>query len=199
MSNSKYSEDTVYLIRKDLEREIKELLSAADRKMQLLIFISPEEQEIVDNEIKETFGLQIEEVEEHLRIKLPAMKHRKSKYHLPYLNTLKNWLNDYKDNENYKTPECASVIYEHMVKPIPRSLLDNDNYSVTESKDIMDSLVYSELIKSDRGTQCFISHISTLTEEEPCTYVHVIDMDNEKWMDIENLIKSRSIRTNNKR
>ena len=69
----------------------------------------------------------------------------------------------------------AFIIYQHIYPPNERTY-DNDNYSITESKRILDIVVDANIISSDKGENVGITHLTNIKENiaEPETVIHVV-------------------------
>lgn len=80
-----------------------------------------------------------------------------------------------------KARECRKikgkclVIYEHLYPP-NETVFDNDNYSVWESKKILDLIVDAKLISSDKGDKTSILHTTTVVKDidEAKTNIHIV-------------------------
>lgn len=111
---------------------------------------------------------------EHITVKLPEVSKRDSKIkcRLFYEDTLIRTLNNYKTANNLDTLKEVLVVYEHIASE--SKVRDNDNYNVIEQKNILDCIVSSGLINSDKGSNCSICHITTIKETEPHTIIHIM-------------------------
>lgn len=127
-----------------------------------------------DNDCIKELGISISGTERHITVKLPELSKRSPevKCRLFYEDTLVRMLNNYKVANNIETLKEVLVVYEHITSGA--KIRDNDNYSVMEQKNILDCIVSSGLIDTDRGDCCSICHITTIKETAPHTVIHII-------------------------
>ena len=143
------------------------------------------------------FDIKVEYIDSHIRIKLPKINHRNNNYvhRLIYEETLIRILSEYRKRVNHRPIEYSSIIYEHI--SYDSKLRDNDNYNLSECKQILDAMVCSGLITTDNGAKCEITHITSLSNDmEEYTFLHIINIQDDFNYEIERNIKKASLQNN---
>ena len=200
-----YNNNTLFAM-EQLEKELLSILRSRQKEEQkiltLLIAAFPEQKSDIyqeyDRVIEQEFDIKVEMADSHIRIKLPAIMHRKQEYmcRLLYEQTLIRKLDDFRRKHDWKEIKYSSIIFEHVVCDF-HNMPDNDNYNQSESKEILDAILLSGLIAKDNGTHCSISNITTIKEgDAPFTYVHLIDVESDKDFSIECSIRKESFEIN---
>lgn len=162
----------------DLLEACKASYNTAEELKDIIDLLGKANHKVTEEEILEgVYMVDVKVLENAVKVTLPQLRHRESIYihRIPYEKLLISKLKETIKTCNLDTISESVIVFEHITSG--HCTRDNDNYDTYESKQIIDAIVTSGLIKSDIGEYCSIMHITKALCDEPYTNVYIVAKD----------------------
>jgi hypothetical protein len=136
------------------------------------------EENVREELIKKNTGVKVYWIDEHIVIKInEGISNRRIiiNNRISYEDILIKKLYAFRKSSNFSPYDKCHIIFEHIYpnETPDANIYDNDNYNMTEEKQIIDAIVDSGMINNDNGLNCFITNKANRNGKKRYTQIHI--------------------------